>query len=126
MQSASLSGRAESSDSGSVASMSWGTPVLQTCARGWGAAATSRLSASNGHVCQVSVAPEWQGRGLGRGLVERACQAFAAEGLTTASLSVTLANRRALQLYEQLGFRTCRAFAAHAWVRPPARLELPA
>lgn len=86
----------------------------------------SRLSATNGHVCQVSVAPEWQGRGLGRGLLERACRAFAAAGLRTASLSVTLANRRALQLYEQLGFRTRRAFAAHAWVRPPARLELPA
>lgn len=86
----------------------------------------SRLSATNGHVCQVSVAPEWQGRGLGRGLVERACQAFAGLGLTTASLSVTMANRRALGLYEQLGFRTRKAFAAHAWVRPPARLELPA
>lgn len=86
----------------------------------------SRLSAGNGHVCQVSVAPEWQGRGLGRGLVERACRSFAASGLKVASLSVTVANRRALQLYELLGFRTRRAFAAHAWVRPPARLELPA
>jgi hypothetical protein len=33
-------------------------------------------------------------------------------------------NARAHRLYELLGFRVLRAFAAHAWVRPPARVEL--
>jgi len=100
--------------------------VVEVDGRAIGVLLASRLSQGNGHVCQVSVAAEWQGRGLGRLLVERSLRAFAAAGLERASLSVTLANRRALKLYEQLGFRTRRSFAAHAWLRPPARLELPA
>ena len=55
-----------------------------------------------------------------------ALAAFRKEGLATASLSVTLDNRRAYRLYQRLGFRLRKEFAAHAWVRPPARIELPA
>jgi len=87
---------------------------------------SSHLSRSNGHVCQVSVAPEAQGRGLGEVLMSSALAAFRKEGLETASLSVTYDNRRAYRLYQGLGFRLQKEFAAHAWVRPPARIELPA
>jgi ribosomal protein S18 acetylase RimI-like enzyme len=86
----------------------------------------SRLSRATGHVCQVSVAPEAQGRGLGAALVTAALRALRQHGLASATLSVTLGNVRAYRLYELLGFRVERAFAAHAWVRPPARIELPA
>jgi ribosomal protein S18 acetylase RimI-like enzyme len=86
----------------------------------------SHLSRSNGHICQVSVLPELHGQGLGRALMMACLRAFRREGLTTASLSVTVDNARAYRLYEQLGFRLHRPFAAHAWVRPPARIELPA
>jgi ribosomal protein S18 acetylase RimI-like enzyme len=86
----------------------------------------SRLSAANGHVCQVSVTPEWQGRGLGGALLVAALRSFREQGLASATLSVTVANDRAHRLYERLGFRTHREFAAHAWVRPPARIEVPA
>jgi ribosomal protein S18 acetylase RimI-like enzyme len=48
------------------------------------------------------------------------------QGLQTASLSVTVGNRRAYGLYMRLGFRVRKEFTAHAWVRPPARIELPA
>lgn len=87
---------------------------------------SSHLSRTNGHICQVSVAPEVQGRGLGEVLMSSALAAFRKEGLTTASLSVTFDNRRAYRLYQGLGFRLQKEFAAHAWVRPPARIELPA
>jgi ribosomal protein S18 acetylase RimI-like enzyme len=87
---------------------------------------SSHLSRSNGHICQVSVAPEAQGRGLGEVLMSSALAAFRKEGLHTASLSVTFDNRRAYRLYQGLGFRLQKEFAAHAWVRPPARIELPA
>jgi len=87
---------------------------------------SSHLSPTNGHVCQVSVAPEAQGSGLGEVLMTSALAAFRKEGLGTASLSVTFDNRRAYRLYERLGFRLRKEFAAHAWVRPPARIELPA
>ncbi len=86
----------------------------------------SRLSRSNGHVCQVSVLPGDQARGLGTVLVASALGAFRRQGLTTASLSVTVDNRRAYRLYVRMGFRLRKRFAAHAWVRPPARIDLPA
>jgi ribosomal protein S18 acetylase RimI-like enzyme len=86
----------------------------------------SHLSRSNGHVCQVSVLPEAQARGLGEVLMTSALTSFRRQGLQTASLSVTVDNQRAYRLYERLGFRLRKQFAAHAWVRPPARIELPA
>lgn len=86
----------------------------------------SRLSRSNGHVCQVSVSPEGQGRGLGAALVGIALGSFREQGLASATLSVTAANERAHRLYERLGFSVQRAFAAHAWARPPAAIELTA
>jgi len=86
----------------------------------------SRLSSSNGHICQVSVEPRAQGRGLGALLMSACLEALARQGLRTASLSVTVGNRRAYALYERLGFVLHREFAAHAWVRPPGRIEIPA
>jgi ribosomal protein S18 acetylase RimI-like enzyme len=86
----------------------------------------SRLAAANGHVCQVSVVPEWQGHGLGAVLLGVALRSFREQGLASATLSVTVSNENAHRLYERLGFRTVREFGAHAWVRPPARVEVPA
>jgi len=86
----------------------------------------SRLSTTNGHICQVSVLPEGQGRGLGGALCAAALRAFRQQGLKTASLSVTVDNHGAYRLYERQGFRLRKEFMAHAWVRPPARIDLPA
>ena len=86
----------------------------------------SQLSTTNGHICQVSVLRDEQSRGLGTVLVTSALAGFRRQGLTSASLSVTLENHRAYRLYRTLGFRLRKEFAAHAWVRPPARIELPA
>jgi ribosomal protein S18 acetylase RimI-like enzyme len=91
-----------------------------------GVVLASQLSRTNGHVCQVSVLPEAQGRGVGKALVLSALHAFKREGFESASLSVTVDNERAYELYTYLGFRLRKAFAAHAWLRPPARIELPA
>ena len=86
----------------------------------------SHLSPTNGHICQVSVLPRAQSRGLGTALVGAAIEAFRCQGLGSASLSVTVENARAYALYTRLGFRLRKEFAAHAWARPPARIELPA
>ena len=85
----------------------------------------SRLAGTNGHVCQVSVVPEAQGRGFGRALMLAALRAFDRQGLSTATLSVTSDNEPAHRLYALLGFRVHREFAAHAWLRPPGRIDLP-
>jgi ribosomal protein S18 acetylase RimI-like enzyme len=86
----------------------------------------SHLSRTNGHVCQVSVSPDAQGQGVGRALMVAALRSFREQGLQTASLSVTLDNHPAYALYRTLGFHLRKEFAAHAWVRPPARIPLPA
>lgn len=86
----------------------------------------SRLSPRAGHICQVSVLPKAQGRGLGTALMLAALRAFQRQGHESASLSVTVGNAPAYRLYERLGFRLRKAFGAHAWVRPPAVIELPA
>lgn len=86
----------------------------------------SHLSRTNGHICQVSVSPDAQGQGVGRALMAAALRSFREQGLDTASLSVTLDNHPAYALYLSLGFHLRKEFAAHAWVRPPARIPLPA
>jgi ribosomal protein S18 acetylase RimI-like enzyme len=86
----------------------------------------SHLSRTNGHICQVSVLSKCQTRGIGTALLLASLGAFRREGLSSASLSVTVENTRAFRLYTRLGFRLRKAFGAHAWVRPPAQLELPA
>lgn len=86
----------------------------------------SRLSPRNGHVCQLAVAPEAQGQGLGAALLIAALRSFNGAGLHSVSLSVTVDNRRAYRIYHDLGFRLRREFFAHAWVRPPSRLSLSA
>jgi GNAT superfamily N-acetyltransferase len=85
----------------------------------------SQLSRTNGHICQVSVLPDQQGHGLGTALLVSCLAAFERQGLSSASLSVTVDNRRAYGLYQGLGFHLRKSFAAHAWVRPPERIELP-
>jgi ribosomal protein S18 acetylase RimI-like enzyme len=90
-----------------------------------GVLVASRLASANGHVCQVSVSPEAQARGIGAALMTTALRAFREQGLASATLSVTVGNDRAHRLYELLGFRVQREFGAHAWVRPPARIEVP-
>jgi ribosomal protein S18 acetylase RimI-like enzyme len=77
----------------------------------------TRLSPTNGHVCQVSVVPQAQGCGVGRVLMVSALEAFRRAGLSTASLSVTVGNERAQRLYDRLGFGVRKGFGAHAWER---------
>jgi ribosomal protein S18 acetylase RimI-like enzyme len=93
---------------------------------GLGVLLATRLSRTNGHVCQVSVLPECQGSGLGTALMEAALAGLQRRGLASVSLSVTVGNDVAYGLYRSLGFRLRKEFAAHAWARPPARIELPA
>jgi ribosomal protein S18 acetylase RimI-like enzyme len=89
-----------------------------------GVVLVSRLSPSNGHICQVSVAADRQGHGLGKALMVAALTALRQAGAAQASLSVTVGNERACGLYSRLGFRVHKRFGAHAWLRPPARIEI--
>ena len=79
-----------------------------------GAALTSRVAAGVAHVTQVCVAPERQGQGLGRALMQAVLARLAGRGYRGVSLTVTAENERAVQLYYKLGFQVIKGFAAFA------------
>lgn len=76
---------------------------------------TSRVSGGVGHTTQICAMPGYQGRGLGRRLMEASMQALRVRGFSAVSLTVTSGNERAVRLYEKLGFATVKKFAAGVW-----------
>jgi ribosomal protein S18 acetylase RimI-like enzyme len=80
-----------------------------------GVSLASLVAAETGHITQICVAPTHQGQGIGYELLRRSLTALAAHGCRRASLTVTAANESAVQLYERMGFRNRRDFAACVW-----------
>ena len=62
------------------------------------------VAVGEAHILNVCVAPEHQGRGLGRRLLERMLTQARKEGADTAFLEVRISNRPAIRLYETAGF----------------------
>src|SRR3984893_13170543 len=80
-----------------------------------GVVLTSCVAIGVGHTTQICVMPGYQGRGLGRLLMEASIRALRARRFTAVSLTVTSSNDRAVRLYEKLGFHTVKKFAAGVW-----------
>jgi len=78
----------------------------------------SLVSEGTGHITQLCVGPDHRGIGLGRELLRRSLLALAAHRVIRVSLTVTTLNRKAIRLYERMGFRNQRDFAAYVWVKP--------
>lgn len=76
---------------------------------------TSTVAEGVGHTTQVCVMPGYQHRGIGRLLMERSIEVLRQRGYESLSLTVTASNRGAVELYERLGFRTVKTFAAGVW-----------
>jgi ribosomal protein S18 acetylase RimI-like enzyme len=76
---------------------------------------TSTVADKVGHTTQVCVMPGYQGHGIGRALMESVILALRKRQYESLSLTVTSINERAVELYEHLGFRTVKAFAAGVW-----------
>jgi ribosomal protein S18 acetylase RimI-like enzyme len=76
---------------------------------------TSTVAEGVGHTTQVCVMPGYQGHGIGRQLMEQSIQALRRRHYESLSLTVTATNEHAVQLYEHLGFRTVKTFAAGVW-----------
>lgn len=66
------------------------------------------VSETLGAIQNVGVAPEFRRRGFGQALVLKALDGFRSLGLKRVYLEVTAANRPAVELYRQLGFRVTR------------------
>ncbi len=76
---------------------------------------TSAVASGVGHTTQICVMPGYQGHGIGRFLMEASIQALRARRFRALSLTVTAQNASAVRLYEHLGFRTVKTFAAGVW-----------
>jgi len=78
-----------------------------------GAALGERWDDGLGYVAQLAVAPRARGRGHGRTLLLALFEAFRADGLRRAELSVHGANRGAARLYESVGMSS--SWEAQRW-----------
>ncbi len=76
---------------------------------------TSLVGVGSGHITQVCVTPEWKGRRLGYELLRRSMLLLADAGCEKVSLTVTASNTGAIALYQRMGFRAVRRFAAYVW-----------
>lgn len=75
----------------------------------------SRVRHDVGHVTQVCVLPEYRSHGIGERLLAATAENLRERKFSLLSLTVTEANRRAVDLYRHLGFDTKRVFDAFVW-----------
>ena len=73
---------------------------------GAGGTVLARVAADEAEILTVAVAPEAQGQGLGRALLEHAMHEAARRGASSMVLEVSVANAAALALYKAAGFAT--------------------
>jgi ribosomal protein S18 acetylase RimI-like enzyme len=76
---------------------------------------TSTVQDRVGHTTQICVMPGHQKHGIGRALMEQSILALRRRHYQRLSLTVTAVNSSAVNLYEHLGFRTIKKFAAGVW-----------
>jgi ribosomal protein S18 acetylase RimI-like enzyme len=77
----------------------------------------SRVSPESGHITQVCVHPDYRRRGLARMLLSIASFGFLRQGASEISLTVTEANRQAIELYLAMGYECRHKFDAAVWRR---------
>jgi ribosomal protein S18 acetylase RimI-like enzyme len=77
----------------------------------------SRVSPQSGHITQICVHPDFRRRGLARVLLNLAASCFLRQGVSEISLTVTEANREAIELYRVEGYDCTHKFDAAVWQR---------
>ena len=87
----------------------------QPTGRMCGLCLSSLVSEHVGHITQICTLPEARGFGVGYELLRRSLTVLGERGCRKVSLTVTSANRRAIELYESVGFRARTTFAAYVW-----------
>jgi len=80
-----------------------------------GLSLASLVAPESGHITQICVSPDVRGTGIGYALLRYSLMTLRDAGCRSASLTVTAANRGAVDLYERVGFHTIRRFSAYAW-----------
>lgn len=80
-----------------------------------GISLASLVALDCGHITQICVSNAVRGAGVGYELLRRSLTTLRDAQCRSASLTVTAANRGALEIYEQTGFETLRRFSAYVW-----------
>jgi ribosomal protein S18 acetylase RimI-like enzyme len=80
-----------------------------------GISLASVVAGDCGHITQICVSDPVRGTGVGYELLRRSLHALRDAHCAFASLTVTGANRSAVELYERVGFETVRRFSAYVW-----------
>jgi ribosomal protein S18 acetylase RimI-like enzyme len=80
-----------------------------------GVSLASLVAPDCGHITQICVSPAVRGTGIGHALLRHSLTVLREMGCVSASLTVTAANREAVELYERVGFHTARRFLAYVW-----------
>jgi ribosomal protein S18 acetylase RimI-like enzyme len=75
----------------------------------------SRVRDDVGHVTQICILPEHRGLGIGENLMLATHNSLRSRNLSQLSLTVTEANRNAVELYRRIGFEQKRVFDAFVW-----------
>jgi ribosomal protein S18 acetylase RimI-like enzyme len=78
--------------------------------RAAGFAVVTETSPRRAHLAQLAVAPDYQGRGLGRRILSRVIERLTEMGYEGLSLMVSRENHRAVDLYRSTGFELALAF----------------
>lgn len=79
----------------------------------------SRVSANVGHVTQICVLPEYQGKGVGESLLQLCAASLQSRDCQAVTLTVTEQNTTAVALYQRLGYQIEHRFDAMLWTRRP-------
>jgi len=77
----------------------------------------SRVSAQCGHITQICVHPSYRRMGMARLLLQVAAVQFQRLGMSELTLTVTEANRGAVDLYTTEGYSLAHSFNATVWTR---------
>jgi ribosomal protein S18 acetylase RimI-like enzyme len=77
----------------------------------------SRVSPQSGHITQLCVHPNYRRRGLARMMLSVAAAHFVRQGVSEISLTVTEANKQAIDLYRNEGYECVHKFDAAVWER---------
>ena len=77
----------------------------------------TRVSRRTAHIAQIAIHPDWQGLGLGTGLLDRYAAGARESGAVRSSLLVSEVNARARSWYERRGYRSVASFCSYWWER---------
>ena len=80
----------------------------------------TEIAPQQGHLAQIVVLPQYQGRGVGQALLRHSQVRLIDLKFGTLSLIVSQANHPALKLYHALGFQSVLTFPVFTWDRSPA------